>query len=598
MTNSERNNTNFAISNAEPRPFNSAVVSIENIQHQDKLSTASLSSENAKLRSALAFMPLGLTMLDDQDRLLLCNQQWIDIWDTPAHLTRRGTPITEIMANDVKEEISFSGDTTIGEIGQKEREFTTRNGRVVQVLVHVLPDHTVIALHRDVTDERKADARISYLAKYDTLTKLRNRAALNERLEELLALEQPHHSALFNLGLDGFKKVNDTLGHPIGDKLLCMVAATLRSCCKQSDLVCRLGSDEFAIVMTDARPDNSVEKLADDIIESLSGPIHIDGRLIHTGISIGITRFSNKNISADELVQKSDLALYHAKSAGGGVARFFEKEMETRAQNRRKLESDLHHALLNNEFELYYQPQIDLKTMQVCGAEALIRWNHPTRGMIGPNDFIPVAEESGQIVAIGSWVIKQACREAMQWPGSIKVAVNVSAVQCGKSGAPEVDLLNDVKDALAQSKLPADRLELEITETVIMQDINNTRTLLDKLKQLGIQIAVDDFGTGYSSMQYLRSYPFDRLKIDRSFVMNIDSDADALSIIRAVVDLANNLGVTTTAEGVETQDQLRVIQHLGCDKVQGYLFGRPCPAKDFRALTARGSLGSNIYNAA
>lgn len=598
MTKPEQNNKKIAVTGTDATHFKSAVVSIENIHFQDELSLASLSSENEKLRSALAFMPLGLTMLDDQDRLLLCNQQWIDIWDTPEHLTRRGTPITEIMASDVKQEISFSGDTKIGETGQKKREFTTRHGRVVQVLVHVLPDHTVIALHKDVTDERKADAHISYLAKYDTLTKLRNRAALNERLEELLALEKPHHSALLNLDLDGFKKVNDTLGHLVGDKLLCTVATKLRACCKQSDLVCRLGSDEFAIVVTDTMQNNSVEKLADDIIESLSTAIHIDGRTIHTGISVGITRFTNKYACADELMQKSDLALYHAKSSGGGIARFFEKEMETNVQNRRKMESDLQHALSNNEFELYYQPQIDLKTMQVCGAEALIRWNHPTLGMIGPNEFVPLAEECGQIISIGNWVINQACREAMHWPESIKVAVNVSAVQCDNFAAQEVDLLNDVKDALAQSKLPADRLELEITETVIMRDINNSRTLLDSLKKLGIQIAVDDFGTGYSSMQYLRSYPFDRLKIDRSFVMNIESDADALSIVRAVVDLANNLGVTTTAEGIETQDQLRVIQQLGCEKVQGYLFGKPCPAKVFRALAATESTDSNIYNAA
>ncbi|ASJ73736.1 putative bifunctional diguanylate cyclase/phosphodiesterase [Granulosicoccus antarcticus] len=539
--------------------------------------------ENEILRHVLAYMPIGFCMLDQHDRLQLCNQQFVDVWNLPLEVCQQGTHFRTIMEHSHGEEVSFSGDSKLGDAGQKRREWLTSDGRRIDVLVHVLSEGTVLALHEDVTEKREAEHRIAQMAQFDALTGLYNRGMLYQKLEATLSNKDQGIAAMLYLDLNGFKQVNDTLGHPVGDKLLVMVAQRIRSCCKETDLVARLGGDEFAIIMTHLESAKGSELLSGRIIESLSKPFDIDGRNVYTSTCIGITGISDGNATADDIVKRSDMALYEAKSAGSGVFRHFVEDMEHNACIRRTLEIDLGNAIQNNEFELYYQPQIDLHTMKICGAEALIRWNHPTRGQVLPDEFIPVAEKIGLIVPIGNWVLKQACKEALNWPDSINVAVNVSCVQFGNVGMLGVDLLQEVKLALEQSGLPAHRLELEMTETAIMDDVDKSCAVLRDLKQLGVTTAIDDFGTGYSSLQYLRSFQFDHLKIDRSFVSHIETDVDALSIARTIVALGRTMGILSTAEGVETKAQLEIVKEIGCDKVQGYHYAKPCSVENFRS---------------
>lgn len=562
----------------------SAVISAGHTPALEAISITSLLSDNALLQTALAFMPIGFCMFNKQDRLLLCNQQYLDIWKLPAHLGQRDTPFCDIMAASNGREIPLPAEPAPKPGRKRRREFVTDDGARIQVLVHTLEDGTVVALHKDITEHHEAQEKISFLAKHDTLTSLCNRATLYARLDELLspAAEHEHeYLTLLYLDLDSFKQVNDSMGHPVGDQLLQQVAQRLQNCCRSTDLVARLGGDEFAILMDTTNQDNGhvADRLSRKIIASLTEHFPIEGRPIQIGVSIGISTSSRHGESSESLLRKADMALYEAKSLGGNRHQYFNSEMETREREYQAFKRDLTNALSNEEFELHYQPQFDATTMQICGVEALIRWNHPARGLVRPDEFIPLAEETGLIVPIGRWVLHQACLEATKWPDSISIAVNVSSVQFG-----DANLIKDVASALSACKLSPQRLELEITETVIMEDVDNTRTLLQQLKASGVAIAIDDFGTGFSSLQYLRSFPVDKLKIDRSFVFNIDTEAESLSIIRAITDLGSNLGLMTIAEGVETQAQLDIVQELGCDEIQGYLTGRPCSADDILAL--------------
>jgi predicted signal transduction protein with EAL and GGDEF domain len=360
------------------------------------------------------------------------------------------------------------------------------------------------------------------------------------------------------------------------------VAARLRGCVRGSDIVARLGGDEFAVVQLGAPQPAASNALARRLIEALAQPFDLDDQRAHVGTTVGIAVAPFDGEEPEVLLRGADLALYHAKAAARGSVRFFEPEMDAQAQRRRGLEADLRRALPAGELRLHFQPQVSVDPVRVTGLEALLRWQHPQRGLVSPLDFVPLAEETGLIVPIGRWVLQEACREAARWPAHTRVAVNVSAAQFRGSG-----LLQDVADALRASGLDAGRLEVEITESVMIDDTRHALETLRELRRLGVRIAMDDFGTGYSSLSYLRSFPFDRIKIDRSFVRDMEKNADALSIVRAVSGLGRNLGMATTVEGVETEGQLQAVRREGCAEAQGYLFSKPLPADQVPALLVR-----------
>jgi diguanylate cyclase (GGDEF)-like protein len=393
------------------------------------------------------------------------------------------------------------------------------------------------------------------------------------------------------LDLDHFKSVNDTLGHPIGDELLKRVADRLRGCTREPDTVARLGGDEFAIIMTQLQQPTDATSLSRRVRESISKPYQIDGHQIVTNISIGISIAPVDGMDPDILLKNADMALYGAKADGRGTYRFFEPEMDARMKARRELEMDLRKALANNEFELYYQPLVTFQNNEISALEALVRWNHPTRGMISPADFIPIAEETGLIIPLGEWVMTTACRETSKWPDHVKVAVNVSPAQLKSR-----NFMKMVLTALSDTNMSANRLQIEITESVLMQNTFSTLETLHALRKLGVQIAMDDFGTGYSSLSYLRSFPFDKIKIDRSFIQDLSNGAEPLAIVHAVAGLAKCLHITSTAEGVETQQQFDTLQAIGCTEMQGYLFSCAKPAKEVAQFFAKSPAG--VVNAA
>jgi diguanylate cyclase (GGDEF)-like protein/PAS domain S-box-containing protein len=436
----------------------------------------------------------------------------------------------------------------------------------------------------DITERRKAEARIAYMAHHDGLTNLANRELYQERLKQALegAEAGKRRVAVLCVDLDLFKNVNDSLGHPIGDRLLRLVADRLRSLLRGNNLAARLGGDEFAIIMASDVSPNEASDFAGRLIKILSASYEIDGHEVVIGASIGIAMSPGDGDTREELMRNADLALYRAKEDGGGVHRFFEREMDRQAQKRRDMELDLRRAFANGEFELHYQPLVDIATDRISGFESLLRWRHPEKGMISPAEFIPVAEDIGLIVSIGEWVLREACSEAVKWPSEVKVAVNLSPVQFRSRNLVQV-----VISALAQSGLSPKRLELEITETVFLAETEANLAILHQLRELGVSISMDDFGTGYSSLSYLRSFPFDKIKIDRSFVKDLAKRSDCVAIVRAISGLGRSLNITTTAEGVETIDQLDWLRAEGCNEVQGFLFSAAKPAAEIEQLLFR-----------
>ncbi|NBB14537.1 EAL domain-containing protein [Caulobacter sp. SLTY] len=440
----------------------------------------------------------------------------------------------------------------------------------------------LIGVSEDISERKRAEAQIARLAHYDPLTDLPNRVLFQSALREALARSARQGSpvAVHCVDLDRFKVVNDTLGHPAGDALLRAAAERLRGCAREGDTVARLGGDEFAVVqcgLTGGGADAT--RLAARIVEAMAQPFDIQGQQVVAGASVGVALSPDDGTEPDELLKKADMALYRAKAEGRGAFHFFERSMDEKLQARRLLELDLRRALGAGEFELYYQPLFCLARDRVSGCEALIRWRHPERGMISPAEFIPLAEEIGLIVPLGDWVLRQACAEAANWPMDVRLAVNLSPTQFrGKH------LVQSVISALAASGLDPRRLELEITESVLLQDSAANLAVLHDLKDLGVRISMDDFGTGYSSLSYLRSFPFDKIKIDQTFVRDILHDDDALAIIRAVTGLGASLGIVTTAEGVETTEQLDELRQQGCQEIQGYVISRPAPASEIAAL--------------
>ena len=467
--------------------------------------------------------------------------------------------------------LSFSVPSTPGSVGA--RSFALRLSR--------LRDGTAMAVLEEVTDRLAAEANAVEQAMHDPLTGLPNRRLFHRRADKMMA--EDSRLALLMVDLDRFKAVNDTLGHPVGDTLLNLVAKRLRAILREADVVARLGGDEFALLMAPPPDPEALAQLGRRIVDVVGRPYLVHGHLVNVGASVGVAVAPEDGSDSGQLLAHADLALYHAKQSGRGLCCFYTPEMDARALARRSLEIDLRKALALREFELHYQPQIELGDDRLIGFEALVRWRHPQRGLVSPADFIPIAEEIGLIVTLGDWVLREACLEAVRWPGAMGVAVNVSPRQF----EDPAHLVESVARALAASGLPGHRLEIEITESVLLRNEKGVLEALHRLRSAGVRVAMDDFGTGYSSLSQLHSFPFDKIKIDRSFVSDRGgqkSNQDA--IIRAITALGASLGMSTIAEGVETVDQLQRIRAEGCTSVQGYLFSRPIPVSQIDGLIA------------
>jgi diguanylate cyclase (GGDEF)-like protein len=544
--------------------------------------------EQLLLDTILNNMSQGVLMFDSAARLIFCNQRYIELYGLAADVGTPGCTLGDLLKARTAAG-SFSGNpedytrSLLAVIAQGKSTsdmIRLSDGRVIALVNKPIAGIGWLATHEDVTERNRAEERIAHMARHDALTDLPNRMLLRDRLEhDLKRVKRGECLAVLCLDLDHFKGVNDTLGHPVGDELLKVVAERLRHCTREPDTIARLGGDEFAIIMNGMEQPSDAAALSKRVRDAIAKPYNIDDHQIIVDISIGISVSPDDGTEPDQLLKNADMALYGAKSDGRGTYRFFEPEMDARMKVRRELEMNLRNALVNNELELYYQPLVNLKNNEISAFEALLRWHHPTRGMISPNDFIPIAEETGLIIPVGEWVLRKACEETANWPNDVKVAVNLSPAQLKSRNLVQV-----VMNALASSGMAADRLQLEITETVLMQNTFATLATLHELRKLGVQIAMDDFGTGYSSLSYLRSFPFDKIKIDRSFIQDLANGAEPYAIVRAVTGLANNLSIISTAEGVETQQQMDTLQTVGCTEMQGHLFSHARPAEEIAQL--------------
>jgi diguanylate cyclase (GGDEF)-like protein len=551
-------------------------------------SEAEIRTQFERLNAAINNMPQGLCMYDNEQKLIICNKRYAEIYGIDAAYTKPGTPLRAILEDHVAkgaspENIEQYVDQRLAAVAARKPFYHVnelRDGHVIAISHQPMSNGGSVATHEDITARRQAEAKIAYMAHHDALTGLPNRVSFHAKMEEALhRVARGAPFAVLCLDLDHFKSVNDTLGHPIGDVLLQAVAGRIRTCVRPTDTVARLGGDEFAIVQTSSEQPVGATALSQRLIKELGEPFEILGHQVVIGVSVGISVAPSDGSDPDQLLKNADMALYRAKEDGRAAFRFFETDMDTRMQHRRALELDLREAVALGQFELHYQPVVSLQNRRIVSFEALLRWPHPERGLVPPAEFIPLAEEIGLISTISAWVLKEACAEAMKWPGNITVAVNLSPMQFKNTA-----VLLDVAAALGASGLPASRLELEITEAALLQDTDTTLSMLNHLRELGVHIAMDDFGTGYSSLGYLRKFPFDRIKIDRSFIRDLSERADSVAIVRAVAGIGSTLGISTTAEGVETEQQLLRLKDEGCTEVQGYLFSAPRPARDLDQL--------------
>ncbi|NOJ50114.1 putative bifunctional diguanylate cyclase/phosphodiesterase [Bradyrhizobium archetypum] len=551
-----------------------------------------LRTQNERFEAALGNMSQALCLVDAQQRLVICNQRYQAMFGFDKNLLKAGTPmrhLAEFLSASSDEGASLYQVYANQQILVRENRARTyfeqlNDGRTVGVSHQPLSEGGWVATYEDLTERRRAEARIAHMAHHDALTDLPNRTLFHERM--IAALERAEDDggfAVMLLDLDRFKTVNDTLGHPVGDALLKSVAERLSATVRPGDLVARLGGDEFAVLAMDAS-NHDVSQFADRILRAIAEPFETGGHHINIGTSIGVALALADGHAPDELLKNADLALYQAKAAGRATFCFFKAEMNLEVQARRQIELDLRVALAEGEFHLLYQPQVNLTSGRITGCEALLRWNHPVRGPVPPSEFIPIAEEAGLIPAIGDWALRRACHEAAGWRSDVKIAVNMSPAQFKNPNLP-----HNVVLALAASGLPAERLELEITESLLLQDNDTTMATLHRMRELGVGIALDDFGTGYSSLSYLRRFPFDKIKIDQTFVREMTTDADCMSIIQSVIDLAHTLRMKTTGEGVETMQQKDSLQVAGCTDAQGFYFFRPMSGKQIADLLAAGA---------
>ncbi len=555
---------------------------------RDRLTDQRLAAERRQLSIAVNNIPQGLVLYDASARIIICNQPYLDMFGLSPDVVKPGCTMQRLIAHR-KETGSFDGDVDQFcnaiihkvSLGKATRQLTEApGGRAIEIINRPLKSGGWVATIEDITERKRADEQIAHLAHYDGLTDLPNRILFRERLEQALnALQPGEQLAVLYIDIDEFKSVNDALGHPIGDELLRVLAQRLRGCLKETDVAARLGGDEFAVIHTAIEDRSETTRLVDQIHSAIRQPLECMGHLITSDASIGIALAPGDGVDLDQLLKNADLALYGAKGDGRRTYRFFEAGMDERARARRSLELDLRQAISDGSLETYYQPVINLEDGKVSSCEALLRWRHPERGMISPAEFIPIAEDSGLINQLGLWVLNTACAEAVTWPDHVGVAVNVSPVQFR---SPSLAL--HVAAALASSGLQASRLELEITEAVLIRDDEAALDMLHQLRRLGVRIALDDFGTGYSSLSYLQRFPFDKIKIDRSFIRDIAGPGASSSIVQAVVNIAAASDMTTTAEGVETEQQRNLLYILGCTEMQGYLFSPAIPATEVRRL--------------
>ena len=548
-----------------------------------------LATSEATVEAALNNMSQGLVMFNSSNRLVVCNRRYHEMYGLSPDTVRPGGTLRELIehrvvtgsfsAADAEEYIAdIQASVVHGTFFSKITSL--RDGRIISIVNHPTTDGGWVATHEDITEQKRAEERISYAAHHDSLTGLPNRKLFCAQLEQALKrVRRGERLAVLYLDVDHLKRVNDTLGHPAGDKLLKGVADRLRGCVRDIDLVARLSGDEFAIIQSSLDRPSDAAALAKRAREAIHEPFDLDGHEVTVDISVGISIAPNDATDLNELLKTADIALYEAKNTGRGTYCFYQTEMNERMQARSKLERDLQRALTNGEFELFYQPVVSLEDNKIGSFEALLRWRHPERGLVSPTEFIPLAEETGLIVPLGEWVLRAACAEATNWPDDIAVAVNVSAIQVTNK-----NLINVVVGSIASAGIPANRLILEITESAFLQNTFANLTTLKRLHELGVRFAMDDFGTGYSSLGYLTSFPFSKIKIDRSFIAGLADKKESRAVVRAIADMARNLNMRVIAEGVETAEQREQARTLGCTDIQGYLISVPRPAAEVHQL--------------
>ncbi len=549
---------------------------------------AELARINLRFDTALSHMTQGLSMFDERKRLVVWNRRFAELYDVPERFLQVGTPYEEIIADRFARGVT-KADTTPETVKAKVAELSSlatnsqrvdelADGRLLLLTRQSMPGGGWLAVMEDITERRRAEARIVHLARHDVLTGLANRAEFNEKLEEASKRVKRGGAPItvMMLDLDRFKAVNDMFGHPAGDKLLVEVGHRLKSTLRDTDLLARLGGDEFAIIQEGgpAQREGAIA-LALRIISAISEAFDLGGFEVNVGTSIGIAMAPEHGTDPEELLKSADLALYATKTQGRNDFRIYQADMLESATSQQLAESELRDAIAQQQFELHYQPVVDVATRQICGVEALVRWRHPDKGLIEPDQFIPLAESTGLIVPIGEWILQRACADAAQWPSHIQLAINISAVQFKKGNLFEVILC-----ALVESGLEPERLELEITETSLLENQEAHLVTIRQLKNLGISLALDDFGTGYSSVTYLTNFPFDKIKIDRTFTHDVLERRDYAAVVSSVLALARGLDKLTTVEGIENEQQFEYMRQAGVDLAQGYLFSRPVPVSE------------------
>ncbi|MEC5290303.1 EAL domain-containing protein [Aurantimonas sp. C2-6-R+9] len=553
---------------------------------------ADLRRQNLLFDAALANMSQGLCMFDGQKNLIVSNARYAELYELDPGSIKPGIHLRDILLQRI------AAGCVVGEdpeeyikerlTGVEVRESYVKihhlnDGRSLAISHRPLADGGWLATHDDITNIRRIEAQIAHMALHDGLTDLPNRTLFGQELEAAFkARAEGRRVAVVCLDLDKFKSVNDTLGHLVGDRLLKATSTRLIQAVGGKGMVARLSGDEFALIISDVGTQTDMEQVAQHIIDAMAEPFDLDGHHVGVGISIGVAFSTEATTNVEEIVSNADTALYRAKAEGRGVFRFFEQGMDSAVKRRSQLEMDLRQAIQDEQLTLNFQPIMDAVSRRVVAFEALLRWTHSEHGSIPPSEFIPIAEDVGLIERLGEWVIRQACLTAVDWPQDIRVAVNLSPLQFGGR-----DLVATVAGALTQTGLDAGRLELEITESVLLNDSEANLKILSELRHLGARVVMDDFGTGYSSLGYLRSFPFDKIKIDKSFIDEIPTNLGSGAIIRAITELATNLGMSTTAEGVESREQFDYLRLQGCTEVQGYYFSPARPADEIPALLAR-----------
>jgi diguanylate cyclase (GGDEF)-like protein len=575
--------TNIAITNSLHRNL----LALNEATEQSKALASALHSQNLTLDAALNTMIHGLAMFDRELKLAVCNAPYRQLYGIPETLALPGTPLPAIarflierqvigadQVREVRNALTEVQDTQ----SALSRELQTRAGRVLVITIAPAAEGGVLMLTEDATERKATEARIEQMARFDELTGLANRFELNTHLTEAFARlgRTGEAFALLYVDLDGFKQVNDNLGHDIGDRILAETATRLRGAIRQGDLLARFGGDEFLLILPAANH-AMVTTIAQRMIDAMAKVFVIDTKSVYVTASVGIAMAPDDGATPTDLLRHADTALYKAKAAGRNTLTFFNPAMAEEMLDRHEIEVDLRKACEDGTLELYYQPIIDLKTQEVVSREALMRWRHPTRGMVPPGIFIPIAEQSGLIAAMGDWAIRQACRDAAAWSSGVSVSVNISPLQFREPKR----IVETVKNALIASNLGSHRLTLEVTESLLIEDKKITLAVIDDLRALGVRFALDDFGTGYSSLAYLSTYPFAQVKIDQSFSRDVHVNEASKAIIEAVCQLARRLSMTVVVEGIETEQERIAVQLLGAQRAQGYLFGRPEPVAQF-----------------